>query len=442
MGEKENRKAITSFTEAVEEARRCLQCARPMCKTGCPIENDIPAFISALARGNIGESADIIATKSNLPAICGRVCPHEQQCEASCILTRKGEGIRIGELEKFIADISNELILGESKIEKHDGKIAIIGSGPAGLTVAGDLAKMGFEVSIFESQIEPGGVLIYGIPEFRLSNDVVRREVAKLTRLGVEMRTQVMVGRDVTVDQMFEEGFDAIFIGSGTALPKTLELPGSHLQGIETATYFLRNVVLHQNGSLSEKEISVKSGDKVIVIGAGNVAMDAARTALRQGAKKVTVVYRRTLNSITALQSEYEEALEEGIEFSWLSSPTSYIGEDRVRFLQVEKMRLEEDQHISATGEFVEIPVDVILLAVGQKPANAIVSTTIGIDVDEAGYVMTREKPFGMTSRVGVFACGDVVHGPATVVLAMKEAKKVAAGIASYVEAVKLVSQL
>lgn len=438
----EKRKEIQTFTDAVTEARRCLQCARPMCRTGCPIENDIPQFIKALAHGNIGEASQIISARSNLPAICGRVCPHEQQCEASCILNHKGAGIRIGELEKFIADLSNELVLDSIKIDPREGRIAVIGSGPAGITVAGDLAKMGFSVTIFESQLEPGGVLIYGIPEFRLANDIVRREIAKLSRLGVEIRTQTMVGKDVTIEGMLEDGFDAVFIGTGTALPKEIDIAGKELAGITTATYFLGNVVLANDGHLSANEIPVQKGEKVVVVGAGNVAIDAARTAIRQGAEKVTVVYRRTVNEITALPSEYEHALEEGVEFRWLSAPNAYIGTDRVTAVRVEKMEINPEGKLVSTGAFEDIPADTVLLAVGQRPAARIVTTTKGIEVDESGYVITRERPFGMTTRSGVFACGDVVHGPATVVLAMKEAKKVASGIASYVEAIKLVADL
>ena len=436
----ENSREIKNFSDAVNEARRCLQCAKPMCRTGCPIENDIPAFIKALAQGNVGEASRIISDRSNLPAICGRVCPHEQQCEASCILSKTGKGIRIGELERFIADLSNELVLDSMKIEKRSGKIAIIGSGPAGITVAGDLAKLGFSVTIFESQMEPGGVLMYGIPDFRLPKDIVRRETAKLGRLGVEIRTQTMVGKDITVDGMFEEGYDAVFMGTGTALPSTLDLEGKDLPGIITATYFLSSVALAADGHLPEEEIPVRAGERVIVIGAGNVAMDAARTALRQGAERVVVVYRRTVDEMTALRSEYDHAFAEGVQFSWLTAPVSYLGNGRVQALKIQKMKMVEGKLV-VTNEMDEIVADKIILAVGQRPASRIVTSTQGIEVDEMGYVITRERPFGMTTRAGVFACGDVVHGPATVVLAMKEAKKVASGIASYVEAIKFVSE-
>lgn len=433
---------IKSFSEAVEEARRCLQCARPLCRTGCPIENDIPTFIKALRKGNVGEASEIISARSNLPAICGRVCPHEHQCEASCILAKKGEGIRIGELERFVADMSNELILDDFNVTKRDGRVAVIGGGPAGITVAGDLAKMGFSVTIFESQYEAGGVLVYGIPEFRLPKSIVRREVAKLTRLGVEIRTQTMIGEDITIDQLLSQGFDAVFIGTGTALPSILDIPGKDLPGVVTAMYLLSSVALVASGQASANDIPVQKGDRVVVVGGGNVAIDAARTAIRQGAKKVTVVYRRTQKEMPALPSEYEHAVAEGVEFSWLSDPVAYYGSGRVQAVKVRKMELTEEGKLQPTEESWEIVADKVLLAVGQRPSARIISSTEGIETDSSGYVITRERPFGMTTRPGIFACGDVVHGPATVVLAMKEAKKAALGIASYIEAIKLVAEL
>ncbi len=428
-----------NIQEAIKEAKRCLNCAHPLCRTGCPIENDIPGFIKAVAQGNIGQASAIIAERSNLPAVCGRVCPHELQCEAHCVLSKKNCGIRIGMLERFVADFVETMNICEPvKISSRHGKVAVIGSGPAGLTVAGDLAKLGFEVTVFEAQPEPGGVLLFGIPGFRLSKDVVNREIAKIKRLGVNFRTNVLVGPDITIDQMFAEGFDAIFIGTGTALPKVLNIPGCTLPGVLTATYFLSTVTLFQSGHLEAKEIPVTTDDRVLVIGAGNVAIDAARTALRLGAQSVTVAYRRTVKEITALPSEYEAAVQEGIQFRWLVSPLRYVGEIKVSGLAVELLEADVAGDIHPTGKQEIIPADKILLAIGQRPAARIVSTTEGISVDSYGYVITKERPYGMTTRPGVFAGGDVVHGPKTVVLAMKEAKKVAAGIAMYVEAKKL----
>jgi glutamate synthase (NADPH/NADH) small chain len=426
--------------EAIAEAKRCLNCPKPLCRAGCPIENEIPSFILALAKGNIGEASTIIARRSNLPAVCGRVCPHEKQCEGACILNKKNCGIQIGKLERFIADFDAEMSIDRPKCASLvNGKVAVIGSGPAGLTVAGDLAKLGFEVIIFESQEEPGGVLMYGIPEFRLGKEIVRREIKRIEELGVTIKTNVLVGQDLTVDELFAEGFDAIFIGTGTVLPKIIDIPGKDLVGVIQATYLLRMVTLIRTEKIDKKEIPVNPHDRVVVIGAGNVAMDAARTAVRLGAAKVTVVYRRTENDITALHSEYEAAKAEGVEFKWLSSPTSILGTDQVIGLEYEVQEIDGEGKVYGTGKREVIEADKIVPAIGQRPAARIVSTTQGIDVNANGYVVTRDRPYGMTTRKGVFAGGDVVHEPATVVLAMKEAKKLAAGIAQYVEAKKLI---
>lgn len=431
-----------STREAIAEAKRCLNCPKPQCRTGCPIENEIPKFIRALSQGNIGEASAIIAERSNLPAVCGRVCPHEKQCEAACILAKKQQGIRIGKLERFIADFEAEMEISDIKTVKGvKGKVAVIGSGPAGLTVAGDLAKQGLGVTVFDAQAEPGGVLMYGIPEFRLPKEVVRREIKRIERLGVDFKTNVLVGQDITVDDMFTQGFDAIFIGTGTALPRTLDIPGKDLPGVIQATYFLGMVTLANTGNLGHKEILVHLGDKVVIVGAGNVAMDAARTALRVGANKVTVLYRRTEAEITALRSEYEPAVQEGVAFKWLASPVRFVGETKLTGIECELQEIDEQGKAHGTREFETLPADKVILAIGQRPAARIVSTTTGIEVNSQGYVVTKERPYGMTTKRGVFAGGDVVHEPATVVLAMKEAKKVAAGIAMYVEAKKLIEE-
>jgi glutamate synthase (NADPH/NADH) small chain len=428
--------------EAIAEAKRCLSCHKPSCRSGCPIENDIPRFIRALAQGNIGEASRIIAERNNLPAICGRVCPQERQCEAACVLAKGKCGIRIGKLERFIADFDAEMeIHNWAGVESGKGEIAVIGSGPAGLTVAGDLVKGGFSVTVFEGQPESGGVLMYGIPEFRLSKEVVRREIQRIARLGVEFRTNVLIGKDITIDDMFAQGFDAVFIGTGTALPRTLDLAGKDLPGIIPATYFLSVVNLVNSGGLGTKEILVHPRDRVVVVGAGNVAMDAARTALRLGVRKVTVVYRRTKQEMAASLSEYEQAKKEGVQFRWLYNPVRYIGKDEVEGLECEQLAPGEGGKTQPTGKKEVIPADKVLLAVGQRPAARIVSTTEGIKVNAQGYVVTRDRPYGMTTKTGVFAGGDVVHEPSTVVLAMKEAKKVAAGIAMYVEAKKLLEE-
>ncbi len=418
--------------EAIAEARRCLNCAKPHCRTGCPIENNIPAFIQALSKGNIGEAREIIAERSNLPAVCGRVCPHEKQCEGHCVLAKKQQGINIGKLERFIADFDAEMHLSKDKMPaKTKGKVAVVGSGPAGLTVAGDLAKKGFNVVVFEAESEPGGVLLYGIPEYRLPKEVVRQETERIACLGVTFMSNCLVGETITLDQMFEQGFDAIFIGTGTALARDLILPGREQQGIVQAAYFLRTATLYNEGKIDRKEVPVNRGDEVLLIGAGSVAMDAARTALRLGASKVTVVYRRLESEITALRAEYEGAVAEGVTFRWQTSPTRFVGKNGV--ITGLEVTTTEGKSILAANK--------ILLAIGSRPAARIVSTTTGIEVNPAGYVLTKDRPYGMTTRKGVFAGGDVVHQPATVVLAMKEAKLVAKGIEAYVEAKKLLDE-
>lgn len=421
-----------TMKEAINEAKRCLHCKVPQCKMSCPINNDIPDFINALSMGNMGMAMRIINEKSNLPAICGRVCPHEKQCQGSCVLGKKGEPINIGKLEQFVADFDTEMnLIRESLPQKTRGKIAVIGSGPAGLTVAGDLARRGFHVTIFEGQEEPGGVLMYGIPEYRLPKRVVRKEIGKIAALGVEFEVNCLVGKNnVTVDSMFADGYDAIFIGTGTALPQELKIPGANLIGVSQSTYLLHCVSSYSEGAISRNMVPLKEGDKVAIIGGGNVAMDAARTAIRLGAD-VTVIYRKKREDMSAIGSEVADATVEGVKFMWEANPIEFIGENG----RLRSMRLATPE-----GEIVE-PYNRVFLAIGSRPANRIVSTTDGIDVDEKGYVIVRERPIGMTTRRGVFAGGDVVHHPQTVVLAMKAAKDVANGIAQYVDAIKLIEE-
>ena len=422
-----------SIKEAVDEAKRCLNCKNPLCVQGCPIEHNIPGWIHQLSMGNMGGAMSIINEKSNLPAVCGRVCPHERQCEGHCILNKKQNPIRVGKLERFIADFDSDMKLIREKLpQKNRGKVAIIGSGPAGLTVAGDLARDGFNVVIYESEPELGGVLMYGIPEYRLPKEVVRREIRKIEGLGVTYIPNFIVGQNTTVDEMFDQkNFDAIFIGTGTAKPKTMNIPGCNLKGVIQSSYFLRIVSLCNSDSIDKSEVPVKEGDVVGVVGCGNVAMDAARTALRMGAKEVYVIYYKDLENMTALKAEYNEALEEGVQFLWNTNTQEFLGE---------RGRLKAIKAMTSEGEKI-IPMDKILLAIGSQPANRIVSTTSGINVDERGYVITKERPYGMTTRKGVFAGGDVVNTPQTVVLAMRDAKKVAAGIAQFVDAKKLLEE-
>jgi glutamate synthase (NADPH/NADH) small chain len=459
--------------EAFAEARRCLHCGIPGCRKGCPIENNIPDFIRALREGNIGAAYEIISIRSNLPAICGRVCPHEKQCEAHCVLTRSKRGIQIGSLEMFVADFAHQYGLKPvPKSTGERGKVAVIGSGPAGLTVAGDLAKMNFDVTVYEKQSEPGGVLMFGIPDFRLSKDVVRREIEQLRNIGVKFECNVMAGPEITVDDMFARGFDAIFMGTGTALPRTLDIPGQELRNVLTAQYYLLMVQLVNSGMLDDKETMLKEGDRVAVIGAGNVAMDAARTAIRRGAKEVTIYFRRTESEVTAFPSEIKAAEAEGVRIQYLSEPVKFLSREEMRQITgkaltdkedsgadelggnegadirkpvggmlFRKLAKDETGEFRPTGEEEHVVCDCVVQAIGNKPAARIVSTTTGIQVDERGFVITRERPYGMTTRAGVFSSGDVVHGPATVVLAMKESKKVAAGIAMYVDAKRLISE-
>lgn len=426
--------------EAITEAKRCLHCRVPQCVKGCPIGNHIPDFIHELSKGNIGSAMAVINETSNLPAICGRVCPHEKQCQGHCILAKKGKPIKIGRLEAFIADFDTDMNLTREMIpQKTRGRVAVIGSGPAGLTVAGDLARKGFAVTIFEGQEEPGGVLMYGIPEYRLPKDVVRKEIAKIQALGVDFKLNCLVGRNgVTVDSIFADGYDAIFMGTGTALPQELKgVPGATLRGVSQSTDLLHNVNAFNEGAIGREMVPLRAGEKVGVIGGGNVAMDAARTAIRLGAD-VTVIYRKTQEEMPAIASEYNDAVKEGVKFVWQTNAVEFIGDGNKN---KKEERLKAVRLAGPDGEHVEA-FDRIFLAIGSRPASRIVSTTNGIDVDEKGYVIVKDRPCGMTTRPGVFAGGDVVHRPQTVVLAMKAAQMVAEGIAQYVDAIKLLRDI
>lgn len=424
-----------SMLEAITEAKRCLHCKVPLCRKGCPIGNDIPSFIHQLSKGNLGDAMAIINETSNLPAICGRVCPHEKQCQGHCVLNKKGNPVKIGSLEAFIADFDTQMRLQREMLpQKTRGNIAVIGSGPAGLTVAGNLARKGFAVTIYEGLEEPGGVLMFGIPEYRLPKTVVRAEIEKIAELGVNFITSTMVGENgITVDYLFQHGFDAIFMGTGTAVPQNMDaVPGAKLHGVSQSTYLLHQFNAYQEGAIARNMVPLRTGERVGVIGGGNVAMDAARTAIRLGAD-VTVIYRRTQEEMPAIKSEFDEAVNEGVKFWWKSSVTEFIASEPGRLGSVTVHTEDGDR---------EEPFDRIFLAIGSRPANRIVSTTEGIEVDEKGYVKILERPFGMTTRRGVFAGGDVVHRPQTVVLAMKAAQEVAQGIEQYVDAVKLMQDI
>ena len=424
-----------TLPEAIREAQRCLHCKVPGCKKGCPVGNDIPEWIAELAKGNFGNAVAIINNRSNLPAVCGRVCAHERQCEGSCVLGKKGQHINIGKLERFVADFDSEAELTHEAIpEKNRGRVAVIGSGPAGLTIAGDLSRKGFAVEIFEMEGEAGGVLMYGIPEYRLPKDVVRREIKKIENLGVTVHLGTTIGEEHTVDDLFAQGFDAIFMGTGTGVPKRLDIPGINHPGVRQAIRFLRRVSLYENGYMSRRDVIVGEGDQVYIVGCGNTAIDAARTAVRIGAAEVTVVYHRTINEMSALRAEYDEAVAEGVKFLWKSSITKIEGnEDSAKLTAVE---------INTDGSTARYDADHVIMAVGSVPAARIVSTTEGIDVDAKGYVLTSDTPYGMTTRTGVFAGGDVTNRPATVVHAMRDAKLVAEGIMQYIDAIKLIQHI
>ena len=345
---------------AIAEAKRCLNCKVPQCRKACPVENDIPDWIHEVAMGNFGNALAIINAKSNLPAVCGRVCAHERQCQGSCVLGRKDRPVSIGRLEEFVADFDAAMNLTHENImEKTRGRVAVIGSGPAGLTIAGELARKGVAVEIYEMGPEPGGVLMYGIPEYRLPKDVVRNEIAKIAHLGVIFHTGVTIGRDLTVDDLFAAGFDAIFIGTGTSKPKTLDVPGCDLEGVRQAIWFLRRVSLYNAGYISREEVTVMPGHHVYVVGCGNTAIDAARTCVRCGAAEVTILYHRDITRMAALRSEYNDAVAEGVKFRWNTNLTSINGTpDGGHVASID---------IECEGEHITLPADRVLMAVGVR---------------------------------------------------------------------------
>lgn len=444
-----------TMAEAIKEAQRCLHCKVPQCKKGCPISNDIPDWIHELKKGNLGNAISIIRTKSNLPAVCGRVCAHERQCEGSCVLGKKGEPVNIGKLERFVADFDTENELTHEDIaEKTRGKVAVIGAGPSGITVAGDLAREGFAVEIFEMEAQCGGVLRYGIPEYRLPKEVVAREIRHIEKIGVVIHRNTHVGVEITVDSLFAQGFDAIFIGTGLSKPKSLEIPiwqhghciseGEHptrcadLKRIRLATHFLRRVELISEGFMQREELPVDPGARVFVVGCGNTAMDASRTALRIGASRVDVIYNRGIDTMSALRAEYDDAVKEGVNFNWWSAITEIHVDDKLDITEIVLETTEPDKEpVRHT-----LPANNVIFAIGATPATKIVRTTSGLQNDEHNFLITREVPYGMTTLKGVFAGGDVVGRQATVVHAMQDAKKVAVGITQYVDAMKLMKMI
>jgi len=425
-----------SLEEAVEEAKRCLQCKKPMCVEGCPVNVMIPQFIAAVVEGDIEEAFKIIRRTNNLPAICGRVCPQETQCEQRCVLGKRGEPVAIGRLERFVADYCMDRgIDDEVDIKPNGKKVAIVGAGPAGLTAAADLAKLGYDVTIFEAFHEPGGVLIYGIPEFRLPKALVKKEIEGLKKLGVKILTNVIVGKSITIDELLEEGYKAVFIGSGAGLPKFMGIPGENLNGVYSANEFLTRINLMKAYDFPKSHTPIKRGKKVAVVGGGNVAMDAARSALRLGADEVHIVYRRSEAEMPARLEEIHHAKEEGIIFDVLTNPVEILGQDGwVKGLKCIRMEPGEPDESGRRrpvpvkdSEFV-MDADIVIMAIGTSPNPLIASTTPGLEVQKWGGIIADEET-GATSKDRVYAGGDAVTGAATVILAMGAGKKAAKAI-------------
>lgn len=426
---------------AVDEATRCLGCKHQPCVNGCPVNVHIPAFISKIAAGDYEGAYQEIAKTNALPAVCGRVCPQESQCESACVRGKKGEPVAIGRLERFAADWHNAHDTGDvQKAEPNGHKVAVVGSGPSGLACAGDLARRGYSVTVFEALHEAGGVLVYGIPEFRLPKDIVRKEIDTLRKLGVEIQTNVVIGKTITVDELMQEyGFEAVFIGSGAGLPKFMGIPGESLCGVYSANEFLTRVNL-MKAYKQDSATPVQHGKHVAVVGGGNVAMDAARCARRLGAD-VTVVYRRTDKELPARAEEVEHAREEGINFCFLTNPVAVLGNDHgwVKALRCLKMELGEPdasgrrRPVAVAGSEHDIDVDCVLMALGTSPNPLITSTTEGLDTQRWGGIITEEAT-GKTSREGIYAGGDAVTGAATVILAMGAGRTAAAAIDEYLQ--------
>ena len=425
---------------AIEEAKRCLQCKNKPCMKGCPVEIDIPGFINCIALGEFEKAAEVIKAKNNLPAISGRVCPYEEQCESECTLKKLGEPVAIGRLERFIADYErNKGAKIPERARPTGKKIAIVGSGPAGLTCAGDLAKMGHAVTVFEALHDPGGVLMYGIPEFRLPKIIVKSEVGYIKKLGVDIRYDVVVGKTITVDELMKQ-YDAVFIGTGAGLPNWLNIPGENLDGVYSANEFLTRVNMMKAYKFPEYDTPVKIGKVVATFGAGNVAMDCARTALRLGAEKSFNLYRRTEAEMPARAEEIEHAKQEGVIFKLLTNPIRFIGDEKGHLKEVEfiKMQLGEPDDsgrrrpVPIPGSEEKMAIDTALIAIGQSPNPLIPQTMKELKIGKHGNIITDDD--GRTSVPGIFAGGDIATGAATVILAMGAGKRAARAIDSYLK--------
>ena len=426
--------------QALAEAERCIQCPEPQCVKSCPVELDIPAFIKEIKEKNFDEAIKIVKEKNSLPAICGRVCPQEEQCQKFCVLGKKGDPMAIGRLERFVADYELQKgVTAPPRSKCSDGKVAVVGSGPAGLTAAADLAKLGHEVVVFEALHAPGGVLMYGIPEFRLPKKIVQAEVDYIKKLGVVVKTDAMIGRLYTVDELFERGFEAVFIGTGAGLPRFMRVPGENLCGIYSANEFLIRVNLMKAYRFPEYDTPIRVGKKVAVIGGGNSAMDSARSALRLGAEEVWIVYRRSRQEMPVRLEERENAEEEGIKFKFLATPVRFLGDERgwVKAMECIAMRLGEPDEsgrrrpIPIKGSEFVIEADTVVVAIGNTPNPLIQRTTEGLDVTRWGTIVVDEET-GKTSKEGVYAGGDIVSGVATVISAMGAGKRAARSIHKY----------
>uniref|UniRef100_A0A7C2K3V0 NADPH-dependent glutamate synthase n=1 Tax=candidate division WOR-3 bacterium TaxID=2052148 RepID=A0A7C2K3V0_UNCW3 len=452
MPKRDPKERIRSFDEvalgykeedALKEAARCLQCARPTCVEGCPVHIKIPQFIKKITERDYIGAVKVIKEDNPLPAVCGRVCPQEEQCELKCVLNKKGAPVAIGRLERFVADYEAQLGISEKpEIGTPKGKkVAVIGSGPAGLVCASELAKMGYDVTIYESLHEAGGVLVYGIPQFRLPKEIVKREVEYIKSLGVKLVTNFYVGRTRTIEELMnEDGFEAVFIGTGAGLPKFMGIPGENLLGIYSANEFLTRINLMRAYKFPEYDTPIKVGKTVAVIGGGNVAMDAARSALRVGAEKVYILYRRTRDEMPARLEEIENAEEEGIQFMFLVTPTKYEGDEKgwVKTVTLQKMELGEPDEsgrrrpIPVEGSEFSFPVDTVVVAIGQAPTPIIAKTTPELQVHPKYGTLVANLKTGATTKPGVFAGGDVVTGAATVILAAGAGKAAAKYIDYY----------
>ncbi len=429
-----------TYEMAVNEARRCLNCKNKPCVSACPVAIDIPAFIERVANEDIEGAYQIISRSSSLPAVCGRVCPQENQCEGKCVRGIKGEPVAIGRLERFVADWHREHNQNAPKMPTPNGhKVAIIGAGPSGLTAAGDLAKLGYQVTIFEALHLAGGVLVYGIPEFRLPKVIVQQEIDNLKAIGVDIETNMVIGKVLTIDELFERGYEAVFVGSGAGLPRFMGIPGESLKGVYSANEYLTRINL-MKAYRPDSKTPIKHSKNVAVVGGGNVAMDAARCAKRLGAENVYIVYRRGMEELPARKEEVEHAMEEGIIFKTLTNPVEVLGDadGMVRGMKCVEMELGEPdasgrrRPIAKEGSEFELEVDTMIMSIGTSPNPLIRSTTPGLDTNRHGCIITEEET-GLTSREGVYAGGDAVTGAATVILAMGAGKQAAKAIDEYI---------